>query len=117
MLKANATYTWEMESINGIVLPQYEKDGTENKWTRINPDAVVRISYIPAIPVLPRHDIFIDHSKGEKFIRRYGRGFLRARNKFELKEYIYCVVTNRYKFNLFHNGRVLITNNEYEVYL
>lgn len=117
MMKPNATYTWEMESNKGQVLSQYEKDGTENKWTKINPDDVVRISYIPAIPILPRHDIFIDHSKGEKFIRRFGRGFLRARNKFELKEYLYCAVTNRYKFWLFHTGRVLITNTEYEVNL
>lgn len=116
-MKPNMIYSWEMQTKDGNVLKQYEKDGKENTWKTLDPDQVVRISFIPAIKALPQHDIFIDHSKGEKFVRRFGRGFIKARWQFQLGEYVNCIVTNRYRFWVFSSGRVMITNVDHEVYI
>ena len=66
-------YSWEMETSDGTTLKQYEDDGKENTWTTLDVDKVVRVSIVPTISVLPRHDCFIDISKGERFIRRFRR--------------------------------------------
>lgn len=116
-IKANVIYRWEMETVDGFVLPQYEKDGRENTWKTLDPDKVVRASFIPVIELLPRHDIFIDISKGDKFIRRFGRGFLKMRDQFQLKLYLNCVVTNRCRFYVISNGRCICTHRDHEVYL
>lgn len=110
-------YQWEMETKSGDVLRQYEEDGTENTWKQLNVDEVVRVSIIPMIPMLPRHDVFIDIAAGEKFIKRYATGFLRQRHQFRLSEYVNCVVTNRYKFWVLSDGRSMVTRNDYELNL
>jgi len=66
-------YQWEMETSDGIVLRQYEDDGKENTWTSLDIDKIVRVSFIPSLPILPRHDCNIDINSGEKFIRRFRR--------------------------------------------
>ena len=115
-IERNMIYHWEMETSDGLVLKQYV-NGKENTWKTLDTDKVVRVSFIPAIDILPRHDVFIDHSKGEKFIRRFGRGFQKARWQFRLGEYINCCVTNRYRFWVFSSGKTLITHKDYEVYI
>lgn len=66
-------YSWEMETSDGIILKQYEEDGKENTWTTLDTDKVIRVSFIPSLSLLPRHDCFIDIASGEKFIRRFRR--------------------------------------------
>lgn len=106
-----------METADGTVLKQFNDDGTENTWKSLNPDEVVRITFLPKIAILPKHDILIDINNGERFIRRFGRGFLKQKIGFNLSEYVNCIVTNNYRFWLFSRGNTLITRKDYEVYI
>jgi len=116
-LKAHSIYRWEMETADGVILSQFEPDGKENTWKTLDPDQVVRVSLLPVIELLPRHDVLIDISKGDKFIRRFGRGFLKMRDKFQLKTYLNCIVTNRCRFYVVSNGRCIVTHRDFEVRL
>lgn len=118
-MKPNSVYQWEMETENGAVLRQYSDDGKERSWKTLDIDKIVRVSFLPRMsnfPV-PRHDILIDISSGERFEKRFGRGFLKQTSGFDLAEYINCCVTNRYRLYVFSSGRVLITRHDHEVYL
>ena len=116
-MKLNKIYEWELESNTGEVVAQHDKNGNENSWKKLDPASVVRVSFIPKVlgNILPRHDVFIDHSRGEMFARRFARGFLKQSVGFKLAEYIHCCVTNRYRFWVFSDGRSMITHNEYEL--
>lgn len=117
-MKVNDLYYWELELSTGEVYSQYGPDGNETKWKDVEKlDLVVRASLIPKIPALPRHDCFIDIGKGEKFVRRFGRGFLKQSDKFELKQYLNCIVTNRYRLWVFANGSSMVTPPDKEIYL
>ena len=113
MTKPNMHYQWEMETADGKILRQFEEDGKENTWKGLDVDKVVRVSILPLLTFLPRHDVFIDISKGERFIRRFGRGFHKQKNEFRLTEYINCVVTNRYRLWVFSDGRTITTRHDY----
>ena len=114
----NMLYSWEIETSDGSILRQYDEQGNEQTWKQVDTDKVVRVSMMPSLPVLPRHDCFVDASKGEKFIRRFGRGFIRqTEDGFRLKESLNCIVMNRYRLWVFSTGRTMITNIEQEVYL
>ena len=118
MLKLNMIYSWEMETLNGTILKQYNEDGTENSWKSLNPDEIIRVTFIPLIPVFAKHSVIIDISVGERFIKRFGRGFMKQKDGFQLSEYLNCVVTNKYRFYLFSsNGGCLITHKDREVYI
>jgi len=111
-------YTWEIETSDGTVLPQYTEDGKENSWKNLPGDSIVRISFVPRVPLLPKHTIIIDPAKEQQFIRRFGRGFIKQKDNFQLSEYVNCVVTNQYRFWLFgSNGSTLITEPDYELYI
>jgi len=118
-MRPSDTYYWEMETKDGKVVRQYDENGKEQSWKKlVNPDDVVRVSLIPRLSVLPRHDVVIDRSAGEKFIKRFGRGFIKqAEDGLKLREYVNCIMTNRYRFWVFSDGRCLITKNDYEVYV
>lgn len=116
-MNPNEMYMWEIETTDGKVLKQYDESGNEQSWKTLNPDEIVRVSFLPRVQLLPQHDVLIDINNGEKFIKRFGRGFLREKDNFKLGEYINCVVTNRYRFWVFSNGRTLITRRDYEVNL
>ena len=117
-MKLNQLYLWEMETAKGEVLRQYDNDGHEQSWKQLNPDEVIRVSFIPLLPTLPQHDVLIDISNGEKFIKRFGRGFIKQTGSgFKLKEYLNCCVTSNYRFWVFSNGRCMVTRPDYEVYL
>lgn len=117
-MQPNQLYYWQMETSDGIVLSQYDEEGIEQSWKKIKPESVVRVSFIPVLPILPRHDVFIDIKDGERFIRRFGKGFIKnSGDGFKLKEYLNCCVTNRYRFWVFSNGRTMVTRRDYEVYL
>jgi len=111
-------YSWEIETSDGQITKQFNEDNTENTWKKLDVDKIVRISFIPSLKVFPQHDVFIPLNKGVRFVRRFGRGFIRAKAEFKTVEYVNCVVTNRYRFYVFHSsGRVLITDRDHEVYI
>jgi hypothetical protein len=120
-VKPNSIYGYQMESIDGSVMNQYDENGNEFSWKNlVEPDKVVRISIIPRLgfALLPRHDVFINHEQGEKFIRRFGRGWLKMREDgIKMAEYANCIVTNRYRAWFFASGRAMITDRDYEVHL
>jgi len=103
---------WEMETDDGNVLRQYEEDGRENTWKKLDPERVVRVSLVPLVAILPQHNIFINRNAGELFIKRFARGFLKPGTG--LKEYVNCIVTNRYRVWVFSDGRVLVTDKNFD---
>jgi hypothetical protein len=114
----NTIYSWEIELVNGEIYKQYNDIGEEQTWKNLPLDQIVRVSFIPQIALLPQHDVFISLENNERFIRRFGRGFIKqGSDGFELKLYLNCVVTNKYRFYVFSNGRTLVTNKDQEVYL
>ena len=90
------------------------KDGTiVTNHNNFNPEDVVRISYIPAMPLFPRHDVILP---GLKFKKRFGRGFLKLEHG--MKEYLHCAVTDAFRFYLkSSNGQCIITEPNYEMYI
>jgi hypothetical protein len=116
-------FTWEIETIQGDILSQYNKDGSVNSWKKLPTgqplsfDSVVRVSLIPTISLFTRHDCFIDIANGERFIKRFARGFLKMGSN-GLTEYVHIIVTNKYRMHIFSStGSVKITNPNYEFYL
>ena len=103
-MNLSETYSIEIELKDGTVL----KDPDD-----FNPDEVVRVSFIPNIPIFQRHDIIFS---GFKFIKKFGRNFLKLSKG--QKEYIYCVVTDKFRFYLrCSSGQTIITDKDYEMYL
>jgi hypothetical protein len=113
------TYHWQMETVDGQILSQYEADGKENTWKVLPIEKIIRCSFLPSVPGFPRHDVLIDLAAGEQFVRRFGRGFLKqTKEGIQLKEYLNCCVTQKYRFYVIHScGRTLVTRQDYEVYL
>jgi hypothetical protein len=112
-------YGWEVEHEGGTVLRQYNEDGSENPSTKILPGEVVRASIMPRVIGLPRHDVLISRFRGERFVRRFGRGFLKVRGDgVRHTEYLQCIETTRYKIWVSSvTGQVLVTHRDEEVYL
>ncbi len=114
-------YQWEIETSDHKVIRQYNDDGTENPSTMIPVNDVVRASILPRLSAgRPRHDILLDLSKGERFVKRFGRGIMKNANGqgYKLAEYLQCIVTNKYRLWVFSmTGQSLVTNPEFEVYL
>jgi len=75
MLPVRDRYGWEAEHIDGSTLSQYNGSGGETPSTEIRTDEVVRFSLLPRFPNLVRHDVLVDRAVGERFVRRFGRGF------------------------------------------
>ncbi len=117
-MRVSDLYYWQLELSDGTIYSQWYADGQEQKWKDVeNHDMVVRASLIPKLMTLPRHDCFIDIANGHRFIRRFGRGFLRMDEGFELKRYLNCIVTNKYRLWVFPDGRTMITPPDQEVRL
>ncbi len=114
-------YQWEVETTDHQIIRQYNDDGSENPSTLIPIEEVVRASLLPRIPEgRPRHDVLIDRNKGEKFVKRFGRGIMKNQNGngYSLFEYLHCIQTSHYRFWVFSNtGQSLVTNPGFEVYL
>ena len=119
MLPIPERYQWEAEHIGGETVRQYNGSGEENPSSLIRPPEVVRFSIVPRVPGLPRHDILLDRNKGELFVRRFGRGFMKnTPTGVKHFEYLQCVVTNRYRVYVCStSGQVMVTNADFEVYL
>lgn len=117
-MKVNDLYYWELELSTGEIFSQWSPDGNESKWKDIKKlELVVRASLIPKVAPLPRHDCFIDIAKGQKFVKRFGRGFLKQTDNFQLRQYLNCIVTSHYRLWVFPDGRTMITPPDQEVYL
>ena len=79
-MRINDLYFWQLEMADGTVHSQWSPDGQESAWKDIKDlDQVVRASLIPKISALPRHDCIIDINNGHRFVKRFGRGFLKIR--------------------------------------
>ena len=94
-------YRWEAEKTNGEIIT------TGGDLT-----ACVRVSFIPEVIGLPRHDL-----TGVRLVRRFGRGFLRVMGN-KANEYVHCALCRGFRFYLrSSDGTVLITPVDYELYL
>ena len=119
LMNPNMVYSWEMETVDGVILKQYEENGKENTWKNLDVSKIVRVSFIPCIPILPRHELLIDIDQGDRFVRRFGRGFIKhdKADGFGLKIYLNCIVTNRCRFYVISNGRAVCTHRDHDIYL
>jgi len=116
-LSPNQLYTWEFETNDGVILKQFDEGGKEHPWTEVDKDKVVRISLCPTLPIMPKHTILINHIKGEKFVRRFARGFIKQSNNMKLSEYVHCIVTNKYRLWVFCDGKCVVTDKDHEIYI
>jgi len=118
-MKINDLYSWEVELSTGEVYRQWGPNGKENSWRDVTkPELIVRVSLIPKVAALPRHDVLIDISNGERFVKRFGRGFIRqGADGYKLRQYLNCIRTNKYSVWVFPEGRTMITRPDYEVRL
>ena len=117
-MKINDIYYWQLELSDGTIYTQWAPDGKECTWKDVeNLDRVVRASLIPKIETLPRHDCILDINNGHRFIKRFGRGFLKMQEGFKLNRYLNCIVTNKYRLWVFPDGRSIITPPNQEIRL
>lgn len=100
-------------------LRQYNEDGSENTWKQLNPNEIVRVILRPRqLPMLPTHRVLIDRDRGVRFVRRFGRGFIKQTAQgFQLAGYLNCIVTTHFRFYALHTGECVITDKDYELYL
>ena len=99
-------YTYEIEL----------RDGSIHKGVKgLDKDQVVRVSFIPAIELFPRHDIFFYSFKFKKLIMR---SFLELNTADKVKNKIFILTTDKFKLHVFFDtGISLITNEDYDLYI
>lgn len=112
-------YAWEVHTIEDVVYNQYLESGQELSFSIVPVEKVCRISLIPRQSWLQRHDCVLDLEKGDRLIKRFGRGIMKQNSEgINIVEYLQCIETNNYRLWVFSsNGRSLITHREYELYL
>lgn len=97
-------YSFEIELDDGTTI---------TRGDNFDKDKVVRISYIPTIDLVPRHDIIFDGFNLEK---RFSRTFFKTSTG--LKERLHIIITDKFRMYIFSkSGKVLITDKDYELYL
>lgn len=112
-------YIWEVHTIEDVVYNQYLESGQEVSFSIVPLDKVCRISLIPRIPYLQRHDCILDYSKGDRIVNRFGRGIMQHTGQaFTVVEYLQCIQTNNYRLWVFSStGRCLVTHKDFELYI
>jgi len=120
-MEPSEVYVWEMETDNGTVIKQVDDDGVEHRRDEVDPHVVVRFTLKPRQKgsPLPSHSAIVDHEKQERYVRSFGRGFIKDLGLagYGLKEYVNCVETSFYRLWVFSNGQCLTTNPGFEVYI
>ena len=110
-------YQWQIEyeiaTGSNLILNRYD-NGREQSSKSVDPKKVIRISLLPSLAILPQHDIFIDRSNGEYFVKWFGRMIMK---KLTPAHYLNCVETNKYRVWVHHDGKVWVTHPKQEVYL
>jgi len=111
-------YGWEVELTDHRVISQYNEDGSENPSSMIPPEEVVRASVVPRGGGRPPHHVLLDRARGERFVRRFGRGILKDHGAgVKLTEYVHCLVTTHYRlWVLSSTGQSIVANPDLEVY-
>jgi hypothetical protein len=113
-------YQWEIQTVEDVVYSQYLETGQELSFDIVPLSKVCRISLISKLDNLPRHDCIIDLAKGERLVKRFGRGIIKEKESegYATVEYLQCVETTSYRLWLFSsNGRCLVTHPNFELYL
>ena len=101
MIDLQGRYTWTGTQKNGIAFT-----------TGGNLESTAKIMFCPAVPGLPEHLL-----TGVPMKRRFARGFVRGLGG-GMKDYVHCVVCDGFRFWLFSStGRVLITPEDFELYI
>ena len=96
-------YNFEIELSDGTIITEGDD---------FDKSEVIRISYIPTIDLVPKHDIIFD---GFKLVKRFSRTLFKA--KTGIKEKLHVVVTDKFRIYIFSkSGKVLVTSKDYELY-
>ena len=102
-------YYWEIELQDGKIITE----GNE-----FDSNKVIRVSFIPKVILRPRYDIIFS---GFKLIKRFSRGFVGwggSSPVIHLKEYLHCIITDKFRFYLkSSDGQCIITDKDYEWYI
>lgn len=98
------SYKYEIEIEDGTIIIDHNN---------FDKNKVIRVSYLPSIVLLPRHDIIF---KGFKFKKRFSRVTMGWNSI--VKECLHCVVTDRFRVYLRStNGQIMIVHKDYELKL
>ena len=101
-------YTWELELADGTRVTQ----AAGQRWQDVDPAAVLRAGLVPTAGG-PRVDVFC--SPVNRFVGRFGKGFLRQANGFQLGEYAHCIETTTQRVWVLSGGHVLVTPPEHNL--
>ena len=103
--KIKYNYNWEVELKNGTVI---------TKENNFNPKDVARVSFVPTILLLPRHDVIFLNADF-KYKKRFCRAMMNWGSI--LKEYLHCVRTDKFSFYVRSTtGQAILTCADYELY-
>ena len=102
MINIRNIYNYEIELIDNTIITNHNN---------FNPDDVIRVSFIPTIIALPRHDLIFE---GFKFKKRFCRVIMGWDSI--VRESTHCVITDKFRFYLrSSNGQCLVTHKDYEL--
>lgn len=106
-----------MQTEDGAVLSQYNEDGSENTWKKLDPIGIIQVTLVPKINLLPQHVLQIDKAAGNQFIRRFARGLMKwSAEGIGQTEYMNCIVTKHFRYYASAYGHTWITPHDYEFY-
>lgn len=113
-------YKWEIEIEDGTVI---EQEKNKKEWRaylkgKFHPtELITRVSFKSQYKGYQEHSCLIDIRKGQRFLKRFIRGFIKV-GKNGIFEYLHVCVTNSYRMYLFSStGNILITDRNFELYL
>ncbi len=117
-LNPHTVYHWQIEhqtvTGNSLVLDRFN-GGREMSSKSVDPATVIRVSLLPQIAILPKHDILIDKANGDCFVKWFGRVIHKPTKN--IVYYINCVQTLKFRVWVYTDGRVQVTPPEMEIYL
>lgn len=116
MRQPNECYTWVLKLADGSQFPQF-MDGVQRSAREVQADEVVEVAFLPNVGGLRGHVVRIDREGGDRFVRLFGRGFLKQSEGFQLSGYAFCVETARFRAWVTWAGTVVVMGPSEELYL
>ena len=114
-MQINDSYTWLIGLEDGTIIKKFNPDGSVNRWEDLKFDKIVRFSFQPVLSSLSKHEVFIDIENGNEFVKYFSRSFLKQRDKFELKNCVWCLVTKQFRVYVNNKGECFLTPSNYEM--
>ena len=98
-MEPNETYKWQVELTDSTVINRDDVAKDKSLWENLDFNLICKVTLVPQSAILPIHHVLINKHLGEKFVKRFGRGYKKQTPEgFKLLEYAHCVATNKYRF-------------------